>query len=102
MIEITRNTETQASADVTARSRKCFVKRLAIDKYLVTPRPYSKTRRLVIFTLRYGKMFATCEDYYSGESCQANQFKSLCYHVLCALRHADHLARRESQHSQAA
>jgi len=94
MIEITPETESHASAGVVARSKRCFVRRLSIDRYLVTPRPYAKSRRLVTFTLRHGRMFATCENYHSGDFCPANRWGNYCYHVIRALAHAEKLARR--------
>lgn len=95
MIEIGSNLEI-ASARVTGRARDCFVKRLAADKFLITPKAPNKTRRLVSFDLRPGnRLLARCEDYYSGEDCLANAHGLLCGHVLKAVQHATQLAKRE-------
>lgn len=94
MIEITRDIEEHTSADMTERAKKCFVRRLSSTQFVVTPRPRSKSRRLVTFSLRAGnRMFATCEDYHDGSQCPANTFRRPCYHLLKALAHIQRLAK---------
>ena len=85
------------SEKISARALQCFVRKLAIDRYVIKPRFHSKTRRLVTFHLRAGnRLFARCEDFYRpGEQCPANQHNSPCYHVAAALRRAEINARRE-------
>lgn len=92
---ITIQKDFEASPNVIDRSRRCYVRRLSSSQYVVTPKRASKSRRLVTFTLRSGRLTATCEDYHSGETCPANYFAVPCYHVLKALLHAERLAKRE-------
>lgn len=103
MIEITRDIEEHTSADMTERAKKCFVRRLSINQYVVTPRSRAKNRRLVTFSLRAGnRMFATCEDWNTGDACPANRFGNTCYHCLAALRRAQINASRQFRHTKAA
>lgn len=96
-------TESHPSQHVLDRARHSFVRRLAADRYLVTPKEPEKTRRLVTFTLRGNHLFAHCCNYYKPEEqCPANQFQQLCCHVEKALQHATHLARRQHQQPHAA
>lgn len=94
MIDVTDLTPSSAMA---ARARQCFVRKLAVDRYVIKPRFHSKTRRLVTFHLRRNRLFAHCENYYDAtEQCPANRFNSLCYHVSAALRRAEINARRKA------
>ena len=101
MIEILQDTEALASDYVRSRADECDVQQLSVDKYTVKPQPKEKQLRLVSFSLRRNRLFATCEGYDTGEACDANRFKSLCCHVLAALELADKLAN-EPQRSKAA
>lgn len=98
MIEVTSSIHEYASAHVASRARNCFVRRLAPDRFIVTPREPDKTRRLVTFRLRPGgRLLARCEDFYTGEMCPANAHGLLCGHCLKAVQHADRLARKEQR-----
>ena len=97
MIEITEIGN--VSERVAGRAKACFVRRLAVDRFVVTPRQFSKTRRLITFDLRPGgRMLASCVDFYNpDEPCPANYHGLLCGHVLKAVQHAMRLAHRHEQ-----
>lgn len=86
------------SNNVAAKARNTFVRKLAPNKYLVTPKHRSKTRRLVSFEVRSGQLMARCEDAYAPyEPCPANAFGVLCSHCVAAYRRAEINARKEQK-----
>lgn len=84
MLSLTHNLT--PSVDVAERAAKCFIKKRSATQYVVTPRKYSKTRRLVTF-IPGSPVRILCEDLYTHEQCPANKFDSLCYHCLKAIWH---------------
>lgn len=82
---------------IAQRAKRCFVKRQAVDRFIVTPPEYPKPRRLITFELDGNKMLAKCENLYNGEPCPANYYGNLCTHVQKAIAHAEKLAQREGR-----
>lgn len=74
------------SVEVAERAKHTFIRKRSETQYVVTPRKYSKTRRLVTF-IPGSPVRVLCEDLCSKEQCPANKFDALCYHALKAIWH---------------
>ncbi len=80
------------SANVKARSKNCWIRRLSLNEFRVVPKSRSKSKRTVVFT----SSGILCVDL-SGEICRANYFKVPCYHVFCAVKHIERLLRKQAR-----
>lgn len=84
MISLTHNL--YPSTGVAERAKRCFIRKRSETQYVVTPKKYSKTRRLLTF-IPGSPVRILCEDFYTHEQCPANKFDALCYHALKAIWH---------------
>jgi hypothetical protein len=101
MVNITR--ETVASELVASKARNTWIRKLSDFVYCVTPKspgterePNTK-RRVTLTLLRGNRLWATCESYYTGEPCPANQFGNLCYSVWKVISHLEKQAKRQER-----
>lgn len=83
-----------ASANVRARARQTWIKKITPTQFRVVPKSASKSKRIVVF-LPTNQVL--CVDATTGEECPANQFETVCYH---ALKAATHLARQDGRKRQ--
>lgn len=91
------------SPHVKSRGRKCRVKTLAFDSYLVTPPEKGKLKRLVHFDVsNQGVVKIECVAIETGEVCEANSFSKMCSHVEAASRRLErNIKREEVRHAKA-
>lgn len=80
--------------DVKRKAQDCYIRKVSLTQYIVTPKRYAKSRRLVTF-IPGSPIRVLCEDYRTKEQCPANEFGSLCYHALRAILHLGKLAEKE-------
>lgn len=84
------------SPHVKSRGRKCRVKTLAFDTYLVTPPETGKLKRTVHFDVsNQGVVRIECVAMETGEVCEANAFSRMCSHVEAATRRLEQNIKRE-------
>ena len=84
------------SPHVKARGRKCRVKTLAFDTYLVTPPEEGKLKRTVHFDVsEAGTVRIECVAMETGEVCEANAFAKMCSHVEAATRRLEQNIKKE-------
>lgn len=91
------------SPHVKARGRKCKVKTLAFDSYIVTPPEEGKLKRLVHFDVSdAGTVKIECVAPETGEVCEANAFGKMCSHVqAAALRLERNIKREQARQNKA-
>lgn len=101
MIAVT--TVNDPSPHVRSRARKCRVKTLAFDSYIVTPPEPGKLKRLVHFDVSdTGIVKVECVAPETGEVCEANSFSKMCSHVQAAtLRLEQNIRREENRQTKA-
>lgn len=74
------------SAHVRERSKRCWVKTLNPQTYLVRPKSGGKAKRIVtIGPPRNGRVAIDCYDKDTGEQCPANRHRLLCAHANAAI-----------------
>ena len=101
MIALT--TTNEPSPHIRARGRKCRVKTLAFDSYLVTPPETGKLKRLVHFYISdQGVVRIECVAPETGEVCEANSFSKHCSHAEAAIRRLEKNIQKEQIKQQAA
>jgi len=108
MVEITNNTQSEASLFVRTRALHCRVRATRnIGEYKVEPDGkgfplhVGKVARRVRFVLMGQKIWAICADWNSGEFCRANKFgQPACCHVVAALNKVERNLQRQ-QHRAA-
>lgn len=80
-----RQTESP-SEHVKTRSKKMFVRSVAPNKFVVTPKKRGKARRIVnIAVTEAGTIRIECVDKDTGEICPANLYGLHCSHIEAAL-----------------
>ena len=92
MIEITNNTQNEASDFVKTRAKHCSCVKVGNGEYRVSPMTYGfelhrdKTKRRVRFLMMDDRVWAICRDWYDGSPCDANLHGRHCCHVIAALK----------------
>lgn len=75
------------SPHVRARAKKMYVRSLAPDKFIVTPKAPDKARRVVNISVTTAKRIRIeCFDKDTGEVCPANAYGLHCSHAEAALK----------------
>lgn len=93
---IAAQTINDPSPHVKSRGRRCRVKTLAFDSYLVTPPEQGKLKRLVHFDVsEQGVVKIECVSPDTGEVCEANSYSRLCAHVEAAVRRLEQNIHQE-------
>lgn len=93
---IASTTLNDPSPHVKSRGRKCRVKTLAFDTYLVTPPEPGKLKRTVHFDVsNQGVVKIECVAMETGEVCEANGFGKMCAHVQAATLRLEQNIKRE-------
>jgi hypothetical protein len=78
------------SEHVTTRAKHCSAVKIGLGVYRVVPmtrgygKHHGKTKRRVQFGLHGKRVFIICTDYFTGESCEANDRGNVCCHSLAA------------------
>lgn len=93
----------EPSPHIRNRAKRCRVKTLGFDSYIVTPPEEGKAKRLVHFDVsNAGVVKIECVDRETGEVCPANSFSHHCSHVEAAIRRLQqNVAKEETRQSKA-
>lgn len=78
------------SEHVLSRARHCAAVKIGLGVYRVAPmtrgfaKHRGKTKRRVQFGLHGSRVFILCTDFYTGESCEANDRANVCCHAVAS------------------
>ena len=101
LISISQTNE--PSLHICRRARAMWVKTLAFDSYVITPRETGKTKRLVQFDIsEQGVVKIECVAVGTGEVCPANSYSHHCSHVEAAIRRLERNIAKEHARQQEA
>jgi hypothetical protein len=88
---------------IITRAKHCSAVKIRTGEYRITPmtrgfeKHHGKTKRRVQFILQGPQVKILCSDYYSGEVCEANEFKSPCCHCYAAYKQFLKQAEKEQK-----